>query len=206
MMSRVVEASFVASVKSTGALPPPTLAEVAFGGRSNVGKSSLLNALLGRHKLVRVGSTPGTTRSLNVFFARMADGLCLHLLDLPGYGYARASKKEKADWRGVVEGYLKGRVTLRAVVVLVDVRRGLEPDDLALIDFVQNAGRTAQRPPVEVVLVATKTDKLPPSARKRAVETIARQAGRRPVPFSAVTGEGTDVLWHALRATICRTS
>jgi GTP-binding protein len=204
--AQVVEAAFVASVASGHLLPAPTLGEVAFGGRSNVGKSSVLNAVMRRHKLVRAGGTPGTTRAINFFFARTADGVGLHLVDLPGYGYSRVSKREAAGWGPLLEGYIRTRVTLRAVVVVLDVRRGLEPDDADLVDFVRRESGAAQRPPLDVILVATKVDKIPRSALKPAVQHIARQAGQAPIAFSAVTGDGVDALWNALRATICRTS
>jgi len=203
---RIVEASFVASVASPSQMPPPTVAEVAFGGRSNVGKSSMLNAIMKRRKLVRAGGAPGTTRAINFFFARMADGLGVHLVDLPGYGYSRVPKRDTAGWGPLVEGYIQDRVTLRAVVIVVDVRRGIEPDDVQLVDFIRQPSGLAQRPAVGVIVVATKVDKISRSAKKPALERIARQAGVRPLGFSAVTGEGTDALWQALRATICRTS
>jgi GTP-binding protein len=203
---RIVEASFVASAVSGSLLPAPTLAEVAFGGRSNVGKSSLLNALMARRKLVRAGGTPGTTRAINVFFAKTADGLGVHLVDLPGYGYSRVSKREAADWGPLVEGYIRDRVTLRAVVIVVDVRRGLEQDDADLVEFVRSASGAAPRPAIDVILVATKVDKVARSARKPALGRIAGRTGVSPIAFSAVTGEGTDSIWQALRATICRTS
>jgi GTP-binding protein len=203
--TRVVEASFVAGATAVSLLPAPTLAEVAFGGRSNVGKSSLLNAITDRHKLVRAGSKPGITRALNMFVARTADGISVHLVDLPGYGYAQISKRDSASWGPLVEGYIRNRVTLRAVVVIVDVRRGLEPDDASLVDFVHRESSAAQRPTVEVILVATKVDKISLSARKPAIKRIASETGLSPIAFSAVTGDGKDEVWKALRATICRT-
>jgi GTP-binding protein len=204
--TKVVEASFVASAVSGNLLPAPTMAEVAFGGRSNVGKSSLLNAVMQRRKLVRAGGTPGTTRAINVFAARTADGLGVHLVDLPGYGYSRVSKREAAGWGPLVEGYIRTRVTLRAVAIVVDVRRGLESDDAELVEFVRRESGAAQRPALDVILVATKVDKIALSARKPALRRIAAEVGASPIAFSAVTGEGADAIWQALRATICRTS
>jgi GTP-binding protein len=203
---RVVESSFVASAASPNSLPPPTLAEIAFGGRSNVGKSSLLNAIMERHKLVRAGGTPGTTRAINFFLARTSSGIGVHLVDLPGYGFSKVSKRETAGWGPLMEGYLRSRVTLRAVVVVVDVRRGVEPDDLELVEFVRQTSGAAQRPPVETIVVATKVDKVARAARKPALARVAQQAGVRAIAFSAETGEGRDELWRALNATICRTS
>jgi GTP-binding protein len=179
-------------------LPAPTQAEVAFAGRSNVGKSSLINTLVGRRGLVRVSSTPGSTRQVNLYEARAADGTTFHLADLPGYGFTRRSKSEKAAWAKIIEGYLGSRPTLAAVVLIVDVRRGLEDDDRELIAFVE-AARPASRRPVEVVVVATKLDKEPKNAQKTALRKLSDAAGRKVLGFSSETGEGRGDLWRALR-------
>jgi GTP-binding protein len=203
---RIVDATFVCGVASIDQLPAPALAEVAFAGRSNVGKSSLLNALVGRKGLVRTGRQPGTTRQLNMFSARAADGLEVLLVDLPGYGFAKRSKHEKKSWGPLIEDYLSKRVSLRAVVLLVDVRRGPEEEELELIEFVKSANAPAQgrpaRPPLGILVVATKTDKLAGSARKPAVLRIGRALGCRAYGFSATTEEGKDELWRALRRAI----
>jgi GTP-binding protein len=195
----ITEARFTAGVAAADQLPPPALAEVAFAGRSNVGKSSLLNALIGRRGLVRTGSTPGTTRQLNLFFAKAADGLELVLVDLPGYGFAKRAKHEKARWGPLIEGYLSTRITLRALVLLVDVRRGVEQEERELIEFVR-ASKTADRPPLPTILVATKIDKLSLSAQKPKVAETAKGWGGRAVGFSAESGEGRDELWAAIRS------
>jgi GTP-binding protein len=202
----IVDAAFVAAVSTPKEMPAPTLAEAAFAGRSNVGKSSLMNVLLGRRKLVRTGSKPGTTRALNFFLARTAGGLAAHLVDLPGYGYARTSKGERASWGPLVEGYLKTRVTLRSVALLMDVRRGVQDDDLELVEFVRSIGNVAGRPPLELFLVATKIDKLSLAQRAPALAAMSRAAGQRVLSFSAETGEGTFELWRELDRTICRAS
>jgi GTP-binding protein len=202
----IVDAGFVAGVASLEQLPPPALAEAAFAGRSNVGKSSLLNTLVGRKGLVRTGREPGTTRQLNLFSARAADGLELVLVDLPGYGFAKRAKHEKKSWGPLIEGYLSKRVSLRAVVLLVDVRRGPEEEEKELLEFMRAAEKPAQgrppRPPPRILVVATKIDKLAGSARKPALQRVGRELGCRAYGFSSVTGEGKDELWRALRHAI----
>ncbi len=191
-------ASFLAGAGPGTSLPAPTHAEIAFAGRSNVGKSSLLNTLLSRKGLVRTSATPGSTRQLNLYEARAADGTTLHLVDLPGYGFTRRSKGEQGSWASLIEGYLGARPTLAAVVLLVDVRRGLEDDDRELVAFIE-AARPPSRRPVQVIVVATKLDKEPRSARKTALRRLEAAAGRKVIGFSAVTAEGRDDLWRALR-------
>jgi GTP-binding protein len=198
----IIDASFMRSVGAQGQLPPPSLAEIAFAGRSNVGKSSLLNAVLGRHNLVRTGSTPGTTRQLNLFRARAADGLELVMVDLPGYGFAKRAKQEKARWGPLIEGYLSKRVALRAVVLILDVRRGAEAPDRDLVDFVRSAGPKVQRKEPGIIVVATKLDKLSLARQKPAIREVGRTLGCRVIGFSAATGEGTEELWRALRQAV----
>ncbi|MDI1433883.1 MULTISPECIES: ribosome biogenesis GTP-binding protein YihA/YsxC [Polyangium] len=195
---QIVHADFLAAAAPGSSLPAPTMAEIAFAGRSNVGKSSLINTLVERKGLVRTGATPGVTRQINLFEARARDGATFHLIDLPGYGYAKRSKAERTAWGDLIEGYLRGRITLAALVILVDVRRGLEEDDLELIQFVEEA-RDVQRRPVEIVIVATKADKIGRSASRSATAAMAKSTGRKVIGFSSVTGEGRAELWALLR-------
>ena len=195
----IVDASFVAGVAAADQMPPPALAEIAFAGRSNVGKSSLLNALVERKHLVRTGSTPGTTRQLNLFHVKAADGLEVVLVDLPGYGFAKRGKQERSQWGTLIEGYLSTRVTLRAVVLLVDSRRGPESEEKELLEYIASTHRRAARPKVPIVVVATKTDKMPLAQRKPALDHIGADLGCRVLGFSSVTGEGRDELWRVLR-------
>jgi GTP-binding protein len=200
--TRVVEASFVAGAPSVDKLPAPALAEIAFAGRSNVGKSSLMNALLDRRNLVRTSNTPGRTREINVFLAKTLDGLALHLVDLPGYGYAKVSKTEKKSWGPMMEGYLASRPTLRAIVLLVDIRRGVEDDDRELFRYVASARNADENRPLQVVVVATKLDKLALAKQKPAVLAIKTAAKLPVLGFSAVTGAGKNELWARLREAI----
>jgi GTP-binding protein len=200
--NRVTEAKFVAGATNAEKLPPPALAEIAFAGRSNVGKSSLMNALMQRKSLVRTSNTPGRTREINVFYARLADGLALHLVDLPGYGFAKVSKAEKRAWAPMLEGYLAARPTLRAVVLLVDVRRGVEDDDRELVDFVLRGRSADENKPPETILVATKLDKIALNKQKPELVKIKSAAKMPVVGFSAETGEGRDALWARIRAAL----
>jgi GTP-binding protein len=195
---RVVAADFLAGAGPEGTLPPPIRAEIAFAGRSNVGKSSLINTLVQRRGLVRTGATPGLTRQINVFEARAGDGAVFHLVDLPGYGFARRSKAETASWAVLIEGYLGSRSTLAVVVLIVDVRRGVEEDDQELIDFI-DAAQLPSRRPVQVILVATKLDKLPRSAHKPTLDKLRSLTKRKVIGFSAETGEGREELFRTLR-------
>jgi GTP-binding protein len=192
----IVEASFVAAAQAASQLPPQLGVELAFAGRSNVGKSSLLNALMGRRNLVRTSSTPGCTRQINFFEARARDGAAFRLVDLPGYGYAKRSKDERAIWAQLIETYLAERDWLRAVVLLVDARRGLEPEEADLITFVQARGKKRR---AEVIVVATKIDKVQKSQHAAAVARLRQSLGHTAIAVSAVTGEGIDRLWQALR-------
>jgi GTP-binding protein len=170
--------------------PETTLPEIAFAGRSNVGKSSLINRLLRRKKFARVSNTPGRTREINFF---EVNGQFV-LADLPGYGYARVSKERKAAWRPLIEGYLRGSPALRGVVQLLDARRVPSDDDLQMLDFLAEVG-------TPTIVVATKIDKLPRAERVARVEQLAREAGidlEQVIPFSAVDGDGRDELAEAI--------
>lgn len=181
------QAVFVAGAATLDRLPPPRQPEIAFAGRSNVGKSSLLNRLVGRRALARVSKTPGRTQQINFF----AVDERLMLVDLPGYGFARVPLAVKAEWRQLIEGYLRGSRPLRGVLVLVDVRRGLQGDDQQLLDFLAGIGLRA-------AVIATKVDKLGRGARGAALAAFGRPGGRPPIAFSALNGEGTDAVWELL--------
>ena len=192
---QIVEAEFVAAAQSLGSLPPPLIVEVAFAGRSNVGKSSLMNALMARKGLVRTSSTPGCTRQINFFDAKARDGATFRLVDLPGYGYAKRSKAERKQWAELIEAYLHRRDGLRAVIVLVDARRGVGDEDLQLLEFV----RSRPAPTTETIVVATKVDKLKKSQQKATLAKIGRAFGGRVIGCSAVTGYGVEAVWRGIR-------
>jgi GTP-binding protein len=190
----VLEAEFVAGATVLGQLPAPTFAEVAFAGRSNVGKSSLINSLLRRKKLVRTSSAPGCTRAINIFRVRLRtddNEAHLDLVDLPGYGYAQRSKAERKSWGPLIEGFLSERPGLRGAVVIVDIRRGVQDDDRQLLEFLESVGVTP-------ILVATKIDKLPANKRKPAVAKLQREVSQRVIPYSSVIGDGRDALWNRI--------
>jgi GTP-binding protein len=195
---RIVEATFRAGATATEQVPGPTGVEIAFAGRSNVGKSSLLNALCQRKNLVRTSSTPGCTRQISFFEVRTKDGAVVTLVDLPGYGYAKRSKQERRAWAGLIEDYLLERPTLKVVASLVDARRGLEPDDEQLFELMRQESRSA-RPPVSIVTVATKLDKLPNSQRENAIATIRKQAGGSVFGVSTEMPDTLLRLWAGLR-------
>ena len=140
---------FVAGATNVGALPPDTLTEVAVAGRSNVGKSSLLNALTGQKALARASHTPGRTRQVNFFDL----GHRLMLVDLPGYGYAEAPKSDIQAWQNLIRSYLRGRASLRRVLLLIDARHGIKPTDLPLMEMLDQSAVSYQ-------IVLTKADKV----------------------------------------------
>ena len=133
---RIIEAEFIAGAALIEQLPPVTGIEIAFAGRSNVGKSSLMNALAQRRKLVRTSGTPGCTRQVSIFRLLTAQKETVYMADLPGYGYAKRSKSERRQWADLIEAFLIDRVSLRAVAVLFDARRGPQEDEYELIRFI----------------------------------------------------------------------
>ena len=178
--------------------PTHEFPEIAFAGRSNVGKSSLLNALVRRKALARVSKTPGRTREINFFSVNNE----FVLADLPGYGYARISKERQAEWRPLIEGFLRGSLALRGVVQLLDVRRDPTDDDRLMLDLLAEIG-------VPTIICVTKVDKLTRTAAAARVKEIARGlslAEDQIIPFSATKGTGRDELASALVSLLAQPS
>jgi len=191
-----VLAKFITSATDPASFPTEGPPEFAFLGRSNVGKSSLINSLLG-HKLAHVSSTPGRTRTINFIgiYARPNQAQPeMLLVDLPGYGYAKISRAISAEWPKFIEPYLKDRATLVLAVVLIDANVPPQAPDLQLTHFLHSAQR-------DFLLVATKTDKLSANKLRHALAELAQAHGIADIlAYSAKTGAGRSELWRAIRA------
>jgi len=189
------ECAFFFAAQRLDQLPPPELPEIAFAGRSNVGKSTLVNALTGRNTLARTSSQPGRTRQLNFF--NLADRLVL--VDMPGYGYAQAAKSVKEDWQGLMFEYLRGRPTLQRVVLLLDARIEVKESDLAVLGLLDRAA-------VPYLIVLTKADSVKPgvlAAKQAEVGALARKhpaAMMQAITTSSETGLGIAELRAELAA------
>jgi GTP-binding protein len=191
---KILNTEFITSATEPSQFPAGGLPEIAFAGRSNVGKSSLLNALLGRKNLARVSRTPGRTRLLNFFRVVVSDknGAEFVFVDLPGYGYAKVAKAVQEQWGPLIEGYLAARSVLRGVVLLTDVRRG-EQEEVNLVRWVEEQG-------LGLIAVATKIDKLPRGQRVQGIRDLEALLDVPVIGCSAETGEGMDTVWKAIRA------
>ena len=168
---------FIKGVPSMKFLPPEGPVEVAFAGRSNVGKSSLINALIGQKGLARTSNTPGRTQELN-YFIPDSDGAepPLAVVDMPGYGFAKAPKKQVEAWTRLIFSYLRGRSTLRRVFVLIDARHGIKENDLEVLDMLDTAAVSYQ-------IVLTKADKIKPPALEKITAQTADHIKKRPAAF-----------------------
>jgi len=190
-MPTEVIAEFILSAAQPEQFPAESLPEIAFLGRSNVGKSSLLNCLTGKKGLAFTSSKPGCTQLIN--FYRINEEL--HFVDLPGYGYARVPLDVKARWKSLIESYLLKRNTLTKAVVLLDARRGWMEQDLELKSWLEYQA-------LPFVVVATKFDKLNQKEQHRSLTSITKElSGSELFPFSAVTGRGAREIWQAITKT-----
>ena len=187
------EVLFMLSVVNLDALPPADRPEICFAGRSNVGKSSLINALTNRKGLARASNTPGRTRELNYFNVDER----LNLVDLPGYGYARAPKTEITNWTRLTRAFLRGRAGLRRVFLLIDSRHGIKPSDIELMEMLDEAAVTYQ-------LVLTKSDKVKKVELAKVMRRTSRTIGKRPAahPELMVTSSEKKTGLDDLRAEI----
>lgn len=199
---KILKAEFIRSCVRPEHFPSDPIPEIAFVGRSNVGKSSLINSLLQRKCLAKVSRTPGKTRAVNLFSVTTDDPALSRfaLADLPGYGYAKVSKTERSQWAPLIEQYLKGREQLCAVVMLVE-SRVLGSQDGQTLAWLRSIG-------CDPLVIATKVDKLKPSERvsalRRLKEGLCLEDGAGFMACSSVTGEGRERLWAALKER-CRT-
>ena len=173
----------------TSKLPENTLPEIAFAGKSNVGKSSLINALMNRKSYARISATPGKTQTINFYNINQE----FYLVDLPGYGYAKVSEQEKQKWGQMVERYLHGSKQLRAVFLLIDIRHDPSANDKLMYDWIVSQG-------YHPIIIATKLDKIKRSQRDKQVRTIRQGLWLLPgsivIPFSSVTKQGRDEIWE----------
>ena len=187
-----MQTEFIVSSAKPAAFPSDRLPEIAFLGRSNVGKSSLINALTGQKGLAFTSNTPGRTQTINFY---RVDG-AFYLVDLPGYGYARVPPGHQLEWKKLIEQYLEKRETLKLSCLILDPRRGWMDKDLDLKRWLEYHGR-------QYLVIATKIDKLNQSEQEHGLRAI-RQEGVEPLPFSALTGRGVREIWQAIAKTIPR--
>ncbi len=191
------DVTFVMGAVALDKLPVPDRLEVAFAGRSNVGKSSLINALTGRNGLARTSNTPGRTQELNYFSMGDAMNLPLYLVDLPGYGYAQVERKRVHKWTFLVKDYLRGRAPLRRVFLLIDSRHGLKDNDRDIMAMLDTAA-------VNYQIVLTKTDKLKVAERPKILEKVRSETLKSPACHPVILATSSEKGWGlpALRATI----
>ena len=190
----IKSAEFVTSAVKPSQYPPAALPEIAFSGRSNVGKSSLINTLVNRKRLVKTSSTPGRTQLLNFF--NINEKFCF--VDLPGYGYARVPKSVQKNWGPMIEAYLSGRKTLQGVILILDIRRVPRQEEFDLIHWLNDYG-------IACIPVLTKTDKLSKNKQGRQVSVIAETLGvvkEDLILFSAKSRQGKDAVWRAIEGLI----
>ena len=201
MSARILSAEFVTTATEPKGYPTTPAPEVAFVGRSNVGKSSMINKLAMRKKLVRVSHTPGRTRTLNFFdvtLAHKGGTRIVRLCDLPGYGFAKASKTDRADWQQMISKYLETRRDLKVIVTIIDAEVGPTSDDLKMLDYL-----VAQKP--KLLVAATKIDRINKARRKPRVIELQKELELPPgtvIGFSSHEGIGHGEMWDILLASV----
>ncbi len=193
---KITGSKFVGSYPRYDLAPSLGVPEIAFGGKSNVGKSSLINSLLNRKNLAQISKTPGKTRLLNLFVVSGGNGKpMVGFMDLPGYGYAKVSTSLRREWQAIIEGYIENSAGLKGFILLIDSRRGVEDRELQLIDYLIRNGR-------RVCPVLTKSDKL----KKNQIAVLVREATAKlisygdrvhyPILHSSKSGQGNDLIWR----------
>jgi GTP-binding protein len=188
---KVTSAEFVKSATRPSEFPPGNLPEIVFAGKSNVGKSSLINILVNRKNLAKTSSQPGRTQTINFFRVNEK----ISFVDLPGYGYAKVPIRIREKWKPMVESYLQTREGIRLVILILDARRGASAQDLDLLDWLEYHG-------ISCLIVLTKADKLSSLERARQKKALSGAPLLRGKPFrffSALTGEGKDELWKGIQ-------
>ena len=193
MIIRSLELETVCGITST--LPENTLPEIAFAGKSNVGKSSLINGLMNRKSFARTSATPGKTQTINFYNINQE----LYLVDLPGYGYAKVSEQEKKKWGQMIERYLHQSKQLRAVFLLIDIRHAPSANDKMMYDWILSQG-------YHPIIIATKLDKLKRSQVQKQIKVVRQGLGLSKdsilIPFSAVTKQGRDEIWDLIESNL----
>lgn len=190
----VRSAEFITSAVKPEQYPPESLPEIAFAGRSNAGKSSLINALVNRKNLAKTSSTPGKTRLINFFAINNA----FYFVDLPGYGYAKVSQSERRYWKPMVESYISSRKTLRGVVIISDIRRIPGAEEIELMGWLANLN-------IPAIVISSKADKLSNNEQFRQRRAVSRTLSTEPeelILFSAKTRQGMDHVWERIRAVL----
>jgi GTP-binding protein len=187
MAASITECTFSGSVYSLSQLPRDKRPQIAFAGRSNVGKSSLLNRLVGRKKMAKVSSTPGKTRSLNFFLINRR----FYFVDLPGYGYAKVARKVRESWGELVEKYLETSPDLIGLVLLLDCRRDPTPEDLQLLDWLTDRQ-------IPALVAITKVDKISRNHIAKKEQQVEQELGLAAIPFSALKGTGKNELLNTV--------
>ncbi len=196
-MIKIIDAQFVATAVDAKGLPTKVMPEVAWVGRSNVGKSSMINTLVNRRKLMRVSNTPGRTRTLNFIDVTVEENKVrrqIRFADLPGYGFARVSKNERASWQGMASGYLEKRESLKVIVSILDAEIGPTKDDEQTLEYLTTME-------AKILVVATKIDRLSKSKRIPRLKDIAIKTGlprEAVLPFSSTDGTGVEEVWEML--------
>jgi len=177
----------------------PELPQIAFAGRSNVGKSSLINLVVGRKALVRTSKQPGKTRNINYFQVDMVEHPSIHMVDLPGYGYAKVCAEMKDSWGKLASRYFHENANLKLIMLLVDIRRDLKDEEFMVLDLAKSSGCRAQ-------IVITKADKVSRNKQHQRIAAITRQYGQKPIISSALSRDGIDSIWQAILEHIPETS